>query len=55
MAGRREVRGLPWCSGSCYGFSLVVAPDVGAFLFYFIFLKLRFAQESYLVGSDVGK
>lgn len=23
--------------------------------FYFIFLKLRFAQESYLVGSDVGK
>lgn len=36
------------------GLSPAVSPDVGAF-FFLLFFNLRFAQESYLVGSAVGK
>lgn len=53
MAGRKEVRGLPWCQAAAMAFPLLSLQMLEPF--YFIFLKLRFAQESYLVGSDVGK
>lgn len=40
---RQLLRLFPCCLSRCWS------------LFILFFLKLRFAQESYLVGSDVGK
>lgn len=55
LAERKEVRGLPWCLCGCTRLSLYCLSRCWSLFVVFCAFKLRFAQESYMVGSDAGR